>query len=145
MPSKARTRIEKAKGLKRLRVQDYQVRNSDGFVTKVLCKRCGDVIREVRPVAEPFEDGTVPVALVTLSHYAEVKIAFDDGSAHITAACLTCARKGWTEDDLEALYSADLEQWIIEEQGPELVNRWAERKPLKVVAISRTPEKLYGR
>lgn len=143
LPKEVRDRIKAARARGGLRAYKYVIENDVGMVSEVLCKACGEVIRDLRPVAEPLEDDTVPVALISLAHYTEVKIEFDDGSFHITPMCGDCAKAGWTSEALEELYGSDLDQWALDAFDAAEILRWARRKPVKIVASSRRPEDLY--
>ena len=92
---KLEVRIKEAKK-KTSRFFDY-VKRVEGKIDQILCKRCRAIIRRV-----------VDGKMKTLANYTEVKLFFDDGSAHITNLCITCARN-IEKTELEDLYCADIE------------------------------------
>lgn len=87
----------------------------------VYCKSCGAVL-----IAEGQRQRA----------YSEIKLFFDDGSAHVTALCRNCVSVGFTIDTLEALYCADLVALATEEDLHGILQRWemmATRKPIGFV------------
>jgi len=111
-----------------------------GYVDRVLCKLCGGTIKHLIPDELPVEvlrvkDRTMVyhrMILAELPNYVEVKIDFDDGSAHITHICKACF-KSLQDDDLETLYVGDMQQQMAEEDAgysEALWHFWDKRKPI---------------
>lgn len=69
----------------------------------VLCKRCG----------VPLDN----------TNYAELRLAFSDRSAHVTAVCKKCT-SGWSLPALEVLYCADLVALADEEDRLGVLQFW---------------------
>lgn len=95
-------RISRAKdaGLKAFQY----IEEDRGGLNRVLCKICGTPIKDRAP------DGRGLGVLMTLAAYTEVTLEFDDGSAHVTPLCRSCAQSSSLEM-LEACYGADMAQW----------------------------------
>ena len=109
-------RIRDAKQRGRLQAFDYLRRGADGTVEAVHCKVCGHRIAGLIIHHQPIEtirrDGTVIVrerlVWAKFADYAEVRIVFDDGSAHETPMCRRCADT-LTIEQVDDSYLADLE------------------------------------
>lgn len=147
----AHDRVKAAKSANALPVFKYMEERKGIGTVAVKCK-CGAVIQELRPVPELSETERINgrtiirerVALIANSSYTEVEILFEDGSKHITPSCKVCARRGYTKQQLEDIYSADMDQWNEEEsRGGGRVN-W-ELNGDRVVKSSReiTPEERF--
>jgi len=123
-------------------VEDYcTFRNRE--LWEVRCKGCGTIIRKMLPIEELSVKRIVRgvtliqerLALACLANYREVLIAFDDGSKHVTPMCVECATTRLQDKDLlEAVYTADLEQWKREGAGVSEVD--ARRKPNRVAKVA---------
>ena len=79
-------------------------RDNNGAITAVYCKGCGEKIKGLNDRWQLFPYG----------NYTEMTIEFDNNSAHVTPMCKKCV-SGKTEEDLEAIYVADLEEFDREE------------------------------
>ena len=107
------------------RAQSFQYISLDREAgpTEVRCKITGMVLKKLRPVRtmEIEQDAggrTVITELCTLgetSEYCEIEISFDDGSKHVSPISVAVVDR-LSLDDLETVYSADLEQWRLEEE-----------------------------
>lgn len=63
-------------------------------------------------------------------NYAELKMEFQDGSAHVTNGCKTCLHENLTTDQLFELHIADMYM-----DGAEYTKGAVRRVPKKVVAV----------
>ena len=126
-------RIEKAQS--RAKHPSYVKRGSMG-IEEVSCKCCGGAVRRLAPddrfhERREINGRTVLVerlALMTLAAYTEVRIVFDDNSAHVTVLCEHCAKK-LTVADLEDLYGLDLAE-MLKESGSLPWDLFSDRKPV---------------
>ncbi len=93
------------------------------FITAVYCKGCGTQIKGLN------SENT----LVPYWNYREITIEFDNGSAHMTPACIKCANVS-NKENLEAMYVADLEEFDIEDDGADakIWNVYLDRIPTKI-------------
>lgn len=93
-------------------------------ISSVLCKCCRTPLRALQATGEGrtyTEGGKVyiekRVSLVTMAAYDSILIEFDDGSAHETPICKSCANKfragNYKMEELEDLYAADLEDFYL--------------------------------
>lgn len=80
----------------------------------ISCKLCGTVIAERMERIKGFETDRagnrtkiISREFVRFPFYAEVKIAFDDGSSHVTHGCSKCLHMNLTPGVLEELHRAD--------------------------------------
>lgn len=88
-------------------------------IEEVSCKCCGVPIRKLIPDDRFAESRNINgrnvvcerLVLSTLPNYVEVMIYFDDGSKHVTFMCEEDSKK-LTNDQLEWLYCADLNEWL---------------------------------
>lgn len=84
-------------------------------LVRLHCKICGTIIGEM--MARPMERGQTPDGRIVerfverfcrLSNYCEMKIVYEDGSAHITNGCVSCLTKiKFDEFDLQRLTEVD--------------------------------------
>jgi hypothetical protein len=105
--------------------------NADGVLERLQCKLCGDVIGEIqlRPVGRKQRpDGRIVEKIVENftrnDQYTEIKIAFEDGSAHVTNGCKRCLTGQLSVEQLEALTYTDEDDLGMKRTG---------RKPMGVV------------
>ncbi len=83
------------------------------FVTAVYCKGCGTQIKGLN------KDNS----LIPFWNYREITLEFDNGSAHMTPICVKCMNVSG-EEDLEAMYVADLEEFDIEDDTGSNTKMW---------------------
>lgn len=92
------------------------IRRAEGSseMQSISCKMCGTVIAERTERIKGFETDRagnrikiVAREFVRFPHYAEIKIAFDDGSSHVTHGCSKCLYQGLSLKVLEELHRAD--------------------------------------
>lgn len=97
------------------------------LIIAVLCKGCGEKIKGLNEKGQLFPYG----------NYIEIILEFDDNSSHVTPMCKNCI-SGKTEEDLEAIYIADLEEFDREEdiQPSGNDNIWDK------IYLSRIPQKI---
>lgn len=133
--SKIKADIEKAK--KALRHFHYMRSGPNGNIDKVLCKGCGAVLQSLVPderyTYSKIVNGQKVVykmlVMAQTQQYSEVAIEMEDGSAHITALCQTCATH---PPNLQDLYAADLSR--LSEIGGD-VEQMGKKKPIKLKRI----------
>jgi len=103
-------------------------------IDAVLCKGCGTIIRSL-VVHDQFTsvqrkaEQTIIRERLTMANtplYTEVEIVMEDGSTHITSACLACAEKA-TDDELEHWYEADLDMMDEENRRAKVKGASTER------------------
>lgn len=93
-----------------------------GNISEILCKVCGVTIRKLIPsdeYGEVLRHGSRTIVrerlvLACLPNYREVKLAFNDGSSHVTCVCADCALKLSDPGIREEVYAMDLQQWASE-------------------------------
>lgn len=121
---RARQRVREAKDRNKAKKFDFiSVRRGIG-VDEVHCILCGTLIRKLIPVSDMGEErvrnGVTIIrerlAVTETNQYAEVIITFNDGSKHHSPTCKQCAGS-LDIDDLEVIYSADMNQWDREEDS----------------------------
>ena len=115
----------KAKGLARAKLQassGWANFSAPNYVRPptILCKKCGCTVYEGRPLAS----------------YTELRLVFDDNSAHITQLCRKCA-VGLTLKELEAIYCADLVALSEDEEAQGLLMCWELLADRQVVGYER--------
>jgi len=98
-------------------------------IDQTLCKGCGEVI------AALVQHERLPGHLVyaALVNYELLRIIFDNGSAHETPMCRSCAAS-LSDVELEDVYAADLAQFAKEEDEGLGKHPWhilADRKPVR--------------
>ena len=139
--TKARKRIQEAKGPKGIQPKSFDyIEKREGIgIDSVACTLCGALLKKLVPLPDLGKEETIngqrvitqPVALRETNNYAEITIEFDDGSAHTTMTCRSCANE-LDEEQLEILYASDMEQFDKDEQAGQGAVRWelmAHRKP----------------
>jgi len=103
-----------------LRCSNYMKYHDDfkEVVEHVFCKMCGTPIKGIKadPKRKYSYDGKDYMIglLVDYPEYTEVEIKFEDGSAHTTPLCKTCASR-LTTIDAECVYAADMLEWEKED------------------------------
>lgn len=94
----------------------------NGNITSILCKVCGVTIRKLI-ASEQHEEITrvgnrtvirERLVLASLPNYREVLLKCDDGSAHVTPVCDSCAPRLNDAGIREECYAADLKMWSRE-------------------------------
>lgn len=116
-----------------------RVKREFGTVTEVRCPSSGTKLQSLVKVAERTEQRNgkpVVVEIHTLrpnAAYAELTMEMDDGSRHSTPVAIGEAKRAWTADELEDLYASDLDQWASEGMPGDLLERYAARKPVRVI------------
>ena len=119
-PQAIRNRIQKALGRKPSLAQSaLQLHKDDPlFLEAVYCPICR---RKIRTLV-PHDRYPNRMIMVSLPGYEQITIEFDDGSAHVTPICSTCAAS-LDVDDLDDLYAADLQDFeSIQQKGGGTVN-----------------------
>jgi hypothetical protein len=113
-----------------------------GEMDAISCKICGTVIAErmERPIGfETDRAGNrikvVAREFVYVPNYMEIRIAFDDGSHHITHGCSACLTANLTPEVLEELHVADQ---IDSPDG--FTQRERDRKPIGVISAKTVGE-----
>jgi hypothetical protein len=102
-----------------------------GAVRTVLCKGCSVPIAAGRPDGDPTVVSVIEhpgtrtktvlleqrVITTRLGNHVTIVLRMDDGTTHTTHSCATCT--GRLEDPayLEALYLADVAQWLAEAEA----------------------------
>jgi hypothetical protein len=103
---KLKNRRDKIKNNKGYRKYIKRHPDNPNFITAVYCKGCGTQIKGLN------SDNI----LIPYWNYREMTIEFNDGSAHMTPACVHCMNIK-DKDVLEAIYISDLEEFDIEDDG----------------------------
>lgn len=96
--------------------------HDEGMLTEIRCKCCGVAIAALRELDRVVDDRWLSdrreivklAALRTLPSHRQVRLIFDDGSAHETECCTSCLAK-MTLEDAEAMYAGDLAQFLDDE------------------------------
>jgi hypothetical protein len=95
-------------------LENFAQMGPDGTLERLQCKICGTVIGEKQQRTIGFRkapDGRVIERIIegfTRNHlYTEIKIIFDDGSAHVTNGCKTCLMGNLSVEALSELTSID--------------------------------------
>lgn len=94
----------------------------NGAIRRIFCKCCGYIISEQR--GRTFWRSRI---------YAEIKIRFADGTAHVTHICRQCIPE--VQRDKQALmdlYNADLDEMVLEDPRMEM---FRDKSEPKIVAI----------
>jgi len=117
--------------MKYVKTRDFARLTAEGALDRLHCKMCGRIIGETQQRTVGFKerpDGRIIERIVESftrnNLYMEVKIAFNDGSAHVTNGCSDCLSGNLGEEILAELTQADEE----EQERPV-----SERKPIGVV------------
>lgn len=98
--------------------EDYVVMNKQGLPETIYCKMTGATLQSTRKIGSKE-------MLAPTDAYAEINMAFKDGSNHVTAVSKD-ALKGLDDHALEAIYCADLLQW--EREDSQIAHQWVVRK-----------------
>jgi hypothetical protein len=128
---KARERIQAAKNDLRMKSFNYITKREGIGIDEVKCKLCGVLLKKLVPLPDLGQEEVIngktvvtqPVALRETNNYAEITIAFDDGSAHTTMTCKSCV-PGLDNEKLELLYAADMNQFDEDEKANQGEVRW---------------------
>jgi|SRR4249919_4089527 hypothetical protein len=97
-------------------------------IAEIFCKICGAAIggltskmigRRLDPATKKWIE-TEEVRFRRFGNYAELKIEFEDGSAHVTNGCSKCMHENLTPEELDALHQADLSVDKTEYPGRDL-------------------------
>lgn len=126
----------------KLKCPDYVQFDSFGNIEHIVCKLCGTTIAGMQDMEQGKElDKKTKTWIKTVvrqfrrfPNYAEVKIEFEDGSAHVTNLCDRCAQENIEPDILKAIYNADID--MEEKQGNKHTALLRKRVPSRVVTIS---------
>ena len=120
--NKVKVRKNKIKDNKHYRKYIERHPQNMQFLTAVYCKGCGTQIKGLN------KDNT----LIPFWNYREMTIEFDNGTAHTTPTCVKCDGTK-SEEDLEAIYIADLEEFDFEDDDSSDIiwDRYLERIPTK--------------
>jgi hypothetical protein len=117
--------------MKFVKVAKFARLNPDGQLERLQCKLCGTVIGEVQERTIGTRQRTNGrmvervIETFTRNHlYTEVKIVYDDGSAHITNGCSRCLTGDLNEEQMDELTYTDEDDLGLKRSG---------RKPLAVV------------
>lgn len=98
----------KSNGVKLVR-KNFVDYGPKGQVLGLYCKLCGDAIAGVQARrVSPVPGAAMAMKFLRYSNYAEIKIAFNDGSHHVTHGCKKCLGTNMAPDVLQALYEADV-------------------------------------
>lgn len=116
--------------------------STSGIINKVLCRLCGDVIKELIKDEQPLNiirkgDHTVKeygMVLAATSNYTEILITFSDGTNHVAHCCASCS-KNLTTELLEDMYAADLEDWISQGVSEGFLEINGARSPLSYTIV----------
>jgi len=128
---KAIERIQVAKKDPRMKCCNYIIKREGIGIDEVKCKLCGVLLKKLVPLLDLGQEEVIngktvitqPVALRETNNYAEITIAFDDGSAHTTMTCKSCI-SGLDNEKLELLYAADMNQFDEDEKANQGEVRW---------------------
>jgi hypothetical protein len=114
-----------------VKVAKFARLTAEGQLDRLQCKLCGVVIGEVqqRPVGmRERPNGRIVERVVenfVRNHlYTEIKIAFEDGSAHVTNGCRNCLVGNLSEEKLNELTYTDEDDLQMTRTG---------RKPVGVI------------
>lgn len=113
-----------------LRRSNFATYAPNGVLLELFCKICGTQIAStyLRPGPHP---SSVPQLKFSRNNlYAEIKMAFEDGSHHVTNGCKNCLGTNMPPELLESLFEADMQDLgaIDQRNG----------KPTKVVVYDST-------
>lgn len=137
---KERRRRHKAKKWHYVKCPDFvRFDAGSGAMVAILCKVCGTVIaglteettrRSHDRAGNMIE--TKRVQFARFNNYAEVKIEFKDGSAHVTNICTVCLTSSIEDHELQELYEAD-----IHVDGAGYTEKLIARKAKRIAALAR--------
>lgn len=117
---------------------DYVKYDEEGRLSELYCKLCGSQIGgRVRVlIGKRMEDGVLSndyiVEFKRFPNYAEGKIEFHDGSAHVTLGCKDCLTGKLDPETLDAIHQADLDQ-----APSEYVERYKDRISKRLIGVKR--------
>jgi hypothetical protein len=100
-----------------VKYKNFVTKTPDGVLSRLQCKLCGTVIGEIQMRTVGFRErpnGRIVERIVenfTRNHlYSEIKIACEDGSAHVTNGCHKCLTGELSVEVLEELIQTDEEE-----------------------------------
>lgn len=100
-----------------VKMKDFVRLAQDGTIERLYCKLCGTIIGEVQHQTIGFRerpDGRLVERILEgfyRNHmYMEVKISFEDGSAHVTNGCKKCLMGDLSVEQLDELTQTDEEE-----------------------------------
>lgn len=109
--------VAKAKPIRvwqHIRCPDF-VRYVNGALSEIMCKLCGTVIAGTTTSVESKgldRNGVMVETRVKhfqrFHNYAEIKILFTNGTAHVTNGCSACISESMAPDILQEMYEADI-------------------------------------
>ena len=120
-PEHLRNRIANAMAGNKIKKFNH-LKKSHGVLEELFCKVCGTTIGSLI-VSDRFRESKVINGKIVIFErlvfaqtpmYKDVTLEMDNGSAHATHLCKGCAEKPLDEDTLEAIYAADLQEWLNE-------------------------------
>ena len=137
---RARVRIQQERDRNRAASFDYVTSQRGVGPVEVRDKISGGTIKALKVITDltserQANNRTVireAVMLGETSNYSEIMILFDDGSKHHTPVDVAVVNK-LTVEDLETIYTADMEQWRLEEDaglGEQVWEVLADRTPV---------------
>lgn len=84
--------------------------SSEGTIASLFCKVCGTPIASTQlRVIQVVPETKRIMRFSRHDNYTEIKIAFTDGSFHVTHGCSSCMKKGLSPELLNDIYLADCE------------------------------------
>lgn len=119
--------------------------SSSGAIEEIRCKICGARIMGFVE-DERFEESRLvngqmvmykKLVPAYLPGFAQIRLIFDDNSAHITHMCSACVAE-LNEEKLELIYASDMKIWMQEEDQGKGAAPWevlATRKPVRFEVI----------
>lgn len=142
-------KIEVEEAVEKYGRREYVRYGPDGkYIEAVMCKLCGATIASLRDVDDlpaqvvKTSEGRKNVVRVMLAYndqYVNMKIAFDDGSAHVTQICKKCGEREDILDLLDDIYNLDLAQFEMDEKRGLGKVSWGlmdKRRPVAIPEIS---------
>jgi hypothetical protein len=115
---------------------NYVLYGPNGELEELFCKVCGTAIGGMTEQVKGrrFEHGQWIEERILrfrrFHNYVELKMDFQDGSAHVTNGCRNCLHEGLTSDQMYELHLADMEL-----DGAPYTIKSKARVPKGVVAI----------
>jgi len=119
-----------------VRRPNYVQLGPNGEMQEMFCKVCGTAIGGLTEQVKGrrFEHGVWIEERVErfrrFHNYVELKIAFEDGSAHVTNGCNNCLSESLTPEQLNELHMADMEL-----DGASYTAEYKKRIPTMVMAV----------
>lgn len=89
--------------------RDFVTYSPEGSVTELYCKVCGVKIAGMALRSGPHINSIPQWKFSRNNFYAEIKIAFDDGSHHVTNGCKNCLSSNMDPELLAELFDVDME------------------------------------